>query len=242
MLKKILSLTGLFLLGLIGVAYAEPVTATILGLQALPALTAAAGTAGVGAGLFSMFGKKKKSQDQADPLASLRAQLQGLAGQVPAQVAKQKELTAARIAEARRTGTQGIAENIRAERGFGNTSLQDRLNTELYDKLFKSQQEADLASDIWGTKTQADILSGTASMYPGAPPEEEPSWMTNLLGAGAGMAVQNWMQENQWKNLAKYFGGGTGGTTPTIDTGGYPDFSGLMQPATSSKYLTFGRK
>src|SRR3990167_4303663 len=79
--------------------YFEPITAT----TALAALTAAGGTAGGGAGLFGLFGKKKKSQDQPDPLAGLRAQLQALAGQVPAQVAKQKELTAARVSEARRT-------------------------------------------------------------------------------------------------------------------------------------------
>ena len=179
-----------------------------------------AGMMGLGAigGLF----RSKKKRDVQDPLAGLRQQLQSLASGIPAQVAKQKELTASRVGEARRTGLQDIGENIRAERGFGNTSLQDRLNFELIDKLTKSQSEADLASDIWGTKQQADILSGTASMYPGAPPEEEPSWMTNLLGIGTNLAVQNWMDEQKWKNLAKYFGGdmrGGGKALPGLRTG-----------------------
>ena len=164
----------------------------------------------IGGGIAGFFGKKPK-RDVADPLAGLRAQLQALAGQVPAQVAKQKELAAARYAQARTEGIQGIRENVRAERGFGASSIEDRLRSELIDKLTKSQAESELASDIWGTKTQADILSGTASMYPGAPEEEQPSWQSNLLGAGANLAVQNWMQEQQWKNLAKYFGGDFGG-------------------------------
>ena len=158
---------------------------------------------GAVAGISSLF-SKKKSQDVPDPLAGLRAQLQGLAGQVPGQVAKQKELTAARVAEARKTGMEGINENIRAERGFGNTSLQDRLNAELLDKLTKSQAEADLASDIWGTQQQANILGSTASMYPGVAEEEQPSWQSQLMGQGVNLAVQNYMDENKWKNIGKY--------------------------------------
>lgn len=180
----------------------DPITIAALGLGAI----------GLGSSLFG----KKKSQDVPDPLAGLRAQLQGLAGQIPGQVAKQKEITAQRVAEAKTTGAQGIAENIRAERGFGNTSLQDRLNTELADKLFKSQQEADLAAENWGIGQQASILQGTASMYPGAAPEEAPSWQSQLLGAGTNLAVQNWMDENKWKNISKYFGKDST-PTPTTD-------------------------
>ena len=190
--------------------YFEPITAT----TALALLTAAGGTAGVGYGIGSMFGGKKKDRNVPDPLAGLRKRLEGLADDVTGQVAKQKEINAARALEARTTGTQNIGENIRGECGFSNTSLQDRLNAELYDKLFKSQSEADLAADIWGTGQQASILGGTAGMYPKEMelPEEE-NWGANLLGAGSQMAMQNYMQENQWKNLAKYFGGSGG--TPT---------------------------
>lgn len=161
----------------------------------------------------SLFGDKKKQRDVPDPLASLRSQLQALAGQVPAQVAKQKELTAGRIGEARRTGIENILENLRAERGFGASSLEPRLTAELQEKLTRAQSEADLASDIWGTGEQARMLAGTARMYPSQPEEEEeePSWATELLGFGSQMAVQNWMQEQQWKNFAKYFNP----TTPT---------------------------
>ena len=182
--------------------YFEPLTTT----TALALMAAIGGTAGVGAGIGSMFGKKKQDRNVPDPLAGLRTQLQALAGQIPAQVAKQKEINAARMARYKTEGQQGIAENIRAERGFGNTSLQDRLNMELMDKLTKSQAEADLNADIWGTKTQADILSGTASMYPGQTElEQEPDWAANLLGVGANMAVSNWMQDQQFNRLKGLF-------------------------------------
>jgi len=186
---------------------------------------------GIGA-IGSLFGGKKKSQDVPDPLAGLRAQLQGLAAQVPGQVAKQKELTAARMATAKTEGMQGINENIRGERGFGNTSLQDRLNNELIDKLTKSQAEANLASDIWGTQQQASILGSTAGMYPGAAPAEQPSWQSQLMGAGTNMAVQDWMDENKWKNMAKYFGGGDSG-------GGTSYLASLVSKANPSSIMKF---
>lgn len=173
----------------------DPITMAMLGI-------------GVAGGVSSMF-SKKKDRNVPDPLAGLRLQLQQLAGQIPGQVAKQKEINASRTAEARTTGRQDIAENIRAERGFGNTSLQDRLNAELADKLFKSQSEADLAAENWGIGEQSRILAGTAGMYPSQDelPAEE-NWGANLLGLGAKMAVENYQSENQWKNLAKYMGGG----------------------------------
>jgi hypothetical protein len=160
---------------------------------------------GIGGGLM---GGKKQSRDVADPLASLRAQLQALAGNIPGQVAKQKEINAERVGRLRSEGSQNIAENIRAERGFGNTSLQDELNRKMEADYLAKQNEADLAADQWGTTTTAEILKGTAGMYPSMTelPEEE-NWQANLLGMGANMAMQNWQQENQWKNMAKYFGG-----------------------------------
>ena len=202
---------------------------------------------GIGA-IGSLFGGKKKDQNVPDPLAGLRTQLQGLAsqqqalaGQVPGQVAAKKALTAANMATARTEGMQGINENIRAERGFGNTSLQDRLNTELYDKLFRAQNAADLQADIWGTQQQssilgnaANILSGTSSMYPGAAPNEGPSWQSQLMGAGTNMAVQNWMDENKWKNMGKYLGG-------SADTsgGGTSYLGSLISKSNPSNYLQF---
>jgi len=202
---------------------------------ALAGLAALGGTAAVGggiAGAFGAFGGKKKSQDVPDPLAGLRAQLQGLAAQVPGQVAAQKAQTATRMADYKKEGLEGINENIRGERGFGNTSLQDRLNTELYGKLSKVQAEADLASDIWGTQQQASILGSTAGMYPGAAPAEQPSWQSQLMGAGTNMAVQDWMDENKWKNMAKYFGGGDSG-------GGTSYLASLVSKANPSSIMKF---
>src|SRR3990167_10254488 len=95
--------------------YFEPFTTA----TALAALAAAGGTAGVGAGIYSLFGKKKKQTD--DPLAGIRQQLMALSGQVPGLVARQKELTAQRIGEAKEEGTRDIGENVYGERGFGRT-------------------------------------------------------------------------------------------------------------------------
>lgn len=211
------------------------------GILPLAALAPYIGTTALlGGGAALAFGRKKKSRDVADPLAGLRAQLQQLASGIPAQMQRQKEITAGRIGEVRTRGMQGIAENIRAERGFGSTSLQDRLNIELAEKLERAQAESDLASDIWGTRQQADILSGTADLYPQQTEiEEQPSWVTNLLGVGANMAVQNWMQENQWKNLAEALGGGgTTGREGKI----LPGFrESLIEPASKfgTQYLKF---
>jgi len=197
--------------------YFEPLTTT----TALALMAAIGGTAGVGAGIGSLFGGKKQDRNVPDPLAGLRQQLQALAGQVPAQVAKQKEINAARAAQYKTEGQQGIAENIRGERGFGASSLESRLNAELLDKLSKSQSEADLSAENWGIGEQGRLLMGMGGMYPQQTElEQEPNWAANLLGVGANLATQNWMQENQWKNFAKYLyptskplvgGGGSGG-------------------------------
>jgi len=145
----------------------------------------------VGGGLMS---GKKKSQDQADPLAGIRAQLQSIAAGIPALVEKQKANIRDIYAGYKTEGTQGIGENVYAERGLGNTSIYDRLKAELYDKLAKSQAEAELNAEMSGLSTQANILSGTASMYNTTPPPEEgPSVTSQILGQGANLLTQNWM-------------------------------------------------
>lgn len=218
-------------LGGVGGSLAAPGVGTALG---------AGGGYALGNMLESMFGMgKKKSRDVPDPLAGLRAQLQALAAGVPEQVARQKELSAARYAEARKEGTQGIREHIRGEHGFGSSSIEDRLMTELIDKLTKSQSESELASDIWGTKQQADILSGTASMYPSQAelPEEE-NWQANLLGTGVNMAVQNWQNEQMWKNLANLLGKGGGDEDIILESLMPKPLRGsLGQPGIGSSYL-----
>ncbi len=177
--------------------YFEPISMT----AALAGLTATAGTAGVGAGIWSLFGgKKKQSRDVPDPLAGIRQQLQALAGQVPGLVEKQKANIRDIYSGYKTEGEQGIGENVYAERGLGRTSIYDRLKTELYDKLAKSQAEAELNAELGGISTQANILSGTAGMYPTQTElPEEPSKIAPILGAGTSLLAQNWMNEQSWK-------------------------------------------
>lgn len=171
-----------------------------------------AGMALGGAGAFTnWFGLGGKKQSQNDPLAGLRASLQAissrqeaLAGQVPGLVAKQKELLGQRFGEAKTEGIRDIGENVYAERGFGKTSIYDRLRTELIDKLAKSQAEAELEAEFGGLKLQGDILGqagtmlgSTSGMYPA---EEGPSFMSKLLGAGAGLVGQE-MGYNRLKDI-----------------------------------------
>lgn len=152
-----------------------------MALQFLPALTALTGTAGVVGGIASLFGGKKKTQDVADPLAGIRAQLQSLAAGVPALVARQKQQIGERYGEARAEGVRDIGESVSGERGLGRTSIYDRLKTELTDKLARSQAEAELNAEFGGLTTQANILGGTAGMYPQAQ-EEEQSFLSKIVG------------------------------------------------------------
>lgn len=164
---------------------------------------------------------------------SLYTQLKALGARVPEQVAAQKANTAARIDTARTEGTQSINENIRAERGFGNTSLQDRLNSELADKLLRAQSEADLNSDIWGTNTEADLLSKAYDSLPKAT-TEQPSWQSNLMN-GVGNIFGNWLgtgsnSSDLLSGIMKMFGGGgngVGSSQGTITTLNAPSSSGV---------------
>ncbi|MBM3701732.1 MAG: hypothetical protein FJW63_01865 [Actinobacteria bacterium] len=180
----------------------------------LPVWAIPAAMTAVSAGM-SLFGRKKK-QDVSDPLAGIRGQLQALAGQVPALVARQKELIGQRFAEAKREGIQDIGEDVYAGRGLGRTSIYDRLRTELVDKLAKSQAEAELSAEFGGLQQQASILGGTAGMYPTAQPAEEgPSTLSKILGAGTSLLAQNWLEEQSMKRLGKILGQGETGITPT---------------------------
>lgn len=170
------------------------------------AIPAAIGAIGIGS---SLFGKKKQVDD---PLAGIRQQLLNLSGQVPGMVARQKELTASNIAEARKEGTESIGEDVYASRGLGRTSIYDRLRTELIDKLAKTQAEADLQAEMGGLSLQGNLLNQAAGVNV---PAEQPSMMSTLLGAGAEFAGQQFGL-NRLEDILKTGGGATSGDT-TLD-------------------------
>ena len=165
--------------------------------------------AGIGGGIGGMFGKKKKSKD--DPLADIRAQLQaigqrqlGLAGQVPGLVEKQKQQIRDIFGGYKKTGLEQIAENIHAERELGGTSIEPRLQQELFDKLAKGQAAAELEAEMGGIKLQSDIF-GTGANILGesgkfiTPETTTPDWTTQLLGAGGQLLGQEFATQNLLK-------------------------------------------
>ena len=165
--------------------YFEPLTAT----TALALMTALGGTAGVGYGISSLFGKKKKAQ-QDDPLAGIRQQLMDLSSGVPALVARRKEAIKNMFADYQKTGMENIQENVHAERGFGKTSLESSMTTDFMDKLAKSQAEEELNADFQGLQTQGNLLRLAGGMGVTAPTAEEPSFMSQILGMGSQLAFQ----------------------------------------------------
>ncbi len=180
---KVLYLLGLLTFVFIPSAFAfEPITMT----AALAGLTAAAGTAGVGAGLWGLFGGGKKKSSQDDPLAGIRLQLQNLASQVPGLVSRQKELIGKEYDTTRTEGKQAIGEDVYATRGLsGGTSIFSRLETELLDKLAKSQAESELAAEMGGLQMQSNILSGAGRLAAEEQPEEPSIWANIAGGVGS---------------------------------------------------------
>ena len=146
--------------------------------------SAAVSALGLGglAGMGWLFGRGKK-KEQYDPLAEIRNKLMGLADEIPGLVAKRKERIGELFGEAKRTGMEGIEENIHAERGFGRTSIEDRLKTELIKKLAGGQAEAELGAEEWGLASRANILSGMSGLMP-EPVEEKPSLLEGLFELG----------------------------------------------------------
>lgn len=131
--------------------------------------------------LSDLFGGKK----QEDPLAGVRSQLQSLASGVPDLVARQKAQIADRYAQEKKQGIEDIGEEVYGARGFGRTSIFDKLRTDLVDKLSRAQSADELAADQWGTTTQANILGNMGSMVPKQTETQSP--LTTLLGSGIGL-------------------------------------------------------
>jgi len=158
----------------------DPITLGILG-----------GTALLGAGgatnWFGMGGKKEEKQN--DPLANIRDQLLGLASNVPELVSRQKEMIGQQFGAARKAGLINVGEDIHARRGMGATTLEDRLRTELLDKLARGQATSELEAEKWGLGMQASLLGQAGGMMP-QPEEEEPAWWESMLGMGGQLAGQ----------------------------------------------------
>lgn len=129
------------------------------------------------------FGKKK--QDTFDPLAGVRSQLQALSSQIPGLVSKQKESIGKTYESAKKEGLINVAEDVHANRGLGRTTLEDRLRTDLLDKLAQSQSREELAADQWGLQGQMGALSSMAGMYPPQQQEAASPWGDMLVGGGA---------------------------------------------------------
>lgn len=173
----------------------------------------------IGAGVGLLGGLLGKKKEQYDPLASIRGQLQGLAQNVGGIVQQEKQANQRRATMARESGTRGINEGVYANRGMGRTSIQDRLSSELSDKLFASQAEADLAAEKWGVDEQARILGSMAGMYPEQ--QEEPNWWEGI-GKAIGGGIDTWdSRKREDALLDKFLGSGSSsynwlkGSTPT---------------------------
>lgn len=129
------------------------------------------------------FGGKKK--EQADPLAGVRGQLQALSSQIPGLVAKQKESIGKTYEGARKEGLINVAEDVHATRGLGRTTLEDRLRTDLLDKLAQGQAKEELAAEQWGLQGQMGALSSMSGMFPQPQQEAGSPWGDLLVGGGA---------------------------------------------------------
>lgn len=137
---------------------------------------------GVGGAILGGFaGGGEEKEDEDDPLADIRAQLRALSSEVPGLVAREKALIGERFGEAREKGIQDIGESVRGERGFGSSSIEERLKAELIDKLARSQSEAELAAEMKGLQMRSNIL-GQVGQF--TPTEEEPTFGEQLLGIG----------------------------------------------------------
>jgi hypothetical protein len=157
---------------------------------------------GAGVGLLGgLLSGSKKKQEVQDPLAGIRAQLQGLAGQIPGMVARQKENIAKEYGALKDQGQKQIGEDVYATRGFGRTSIEDRLRNELYDKLARGQSADELNAEKWGLSEQARILGS----LPATPVQEEttnPWWQT--VGESLGQAFGQGGTDNLFGKKTSY--------------------------------------
>ncbi|GAG07455.1 unnamed protein product, partial [marine sediment metagenome] len=117
-----------------------------------------------------------------DPLAPIRQQLMSLSAQVPGMVEARKAQIGAQFGAARERGLGEIAETVRGRRGWGPTSIQARLGTELRGELGRAQAGAELGAEEWGLSAQMRALGGAGGMVSPEMPEEEP-WWQDVLGA-----------------------------------------------------------
>ena len=194
-----------------------------------PGMAAIGGMIGGGIGSSVTGGGLSKGKTPEDPLAPIRQQLMGLAtrsqelaARSREMVTRQKELIGQRIGEAERKGTESIGEGVYGERGFGRTSIYDRLKTELIDKLAKTQAESELQAEMGGLQAEMgglDYEKGIYSTLMGYPsPAEEPSLLSKGLGYGAEILGQQY----GLSRLENLFGGKTTPTTYTQEE--TPDF------------------
>jgi len=129
------------------------------------------GTA-VGAGLGGFFGGGGEATKD-DPLAPIRQKLLQLAEGIPDLVSRQKELIGEKFGKARRTGLEDITENVRGERGFGASSIESRLRSELIEGLAGKQAESELEAELAGVGLQSQLLTGAGGIPIQDIPEEE---------------------------------------------------------------------
>jgi len=197
MLKKVFGLFFFLFFGvLIKNAYAfEPFTAT----TALAALTAAAGTAGVGYSIWDMFSGKKKKKDVEDPLASIRQELMALAHEgLPAEELKQR--TSERFGKARTSGLEDIKEEVYASRQMPG-SIHTRLVEDFLSSLSEKEESAYLDIDVANKEYQMKALLGALGAgYPEAP-AEEPGLLESLLPAGAEIAGKQFGQQESLRQI-----------------------------------------
>lgn len=122
--------------------------------------------AGAGTNWFGMGGGGDEEQQApvSDPMADIQARLQEIASGVAATGARRAESIRGTFGQAREKGLGRIQENIHAQRGFGETSLEPMYNTELLGDLATREESALSSNEVAMTNLEAGLLGKAGAL------------------------------------------------------------------------------
>lgn len=177
--------------------YTKRILTNQKGFVITPLIAGTIGTAALlgGGAAAGMFGGGGEKEQKDDPLAPIRQQLMGLAAGVPEMVEARKKQIGEMYGAAKEEGLADIGEDVRGRRGWGPSSIETRLGTELREKLGRGQASAELGAEEWGLSAQMRALGGAGSVpFPQEEAEEAP-WWQDVLGSVGEVAGYGGMED-----------------------------------------------
>jgi hypothetical protein len=143
------------------------------------------------------------ASSQSDPMADIQARLQEIASGVAATSARRAESIKGTFGQAREKGLGRIQENIHAQRGFGETSLEPMYNTELLGDLATREESALSSNEVAMANLEAGLLGKAGAMG-----ITDPGYYESMLSSGENGSEQDPFMAVLGNILSGYQGNG----------------------------------